>query len=74
MRLSPSLTGASPLSTLALNFNTSIHHIQIENGTSDEPVYVETASQALFYVRSGNLTRPLPVDEAVKYVQIHWGL
>ena len=26
----PSLTGASPLSTLALHFNTSIQHIQLE--------------------------------------------
>ena len=29
-KLSPSLTGVSPLRTLALNFNISIHHLQIE--------------------------------------------
>ncbi len=47
---------------------------QVAVDTSDEPVYVENASQPLFYVRNGNLTQPLPVDETVKYVQRHWGL
>ncbi len=47
---------------------------QVTVDPSDEPVYVEDPSQALFYVRSGNLTRALPVDETVKYVQRHWGL
>ena len=47
---------------------------QVTVDPSDEPVYVENASQALFYVRSGNLTKPLAVDETVKYVHRHWGL
>ena len=47
---------------------------QVVIDTSDEPVYVENASQPLFYVRNGNLTQPLPVDETVMYVQRHWGL
>ena len=46
---------------------------QIAVESSDEPVFVEHSNQALFYVRSGNLTRPLPVDETVKYVQHRWG-
>ena len=47
---------------------------QVTVDPSDDPVYVENVNQALFYVRSGNLTKPLGVDETVKYVQIHWDL
>ena len=46
---------------------------QVTVDPSDEPVYVENSKQALFYLRSGNLTRALPVDETVKYVQHRWG-
>ena len=46
---------------------------QVTVDPSDEPVYVENSKQALFYLRSGNLTRALPVDETVKYVQRRWG-
>ena len=46
---------------------------QVTVDPSDQPVYVENASHALFYVRIGNLTRALPVDETVKYVHSHWG-
>ena len=45
---------------------------QITVDPSDQPVYVESPSEAIFYVRFGNLTRALPVDETVKYVHIHW--
>ena len=46
---------------------------QVAVDPSNEPVYVENSNQAVFYLRSGNLTRSLPVDETVKYVQQHWG-
>ena len=46
---------------------------QITVDPSDQPVYVENSNQALFYVRNGNLTRALPVDETVRYVQHRWG-
>ena len=46
---------------------------QVTVDPSDQPVYVENSEEALFYVRSGNLTRPLPVDETVKYVHLRWG-
>ena len=46
---------------------------QITVDPSDQPVYVERSNQAWFYVRNGNLTRDLPVDEAIKYVQRRWG-
>ena len=45
---------------------------QVTVDPSDEPVYVEDSNQALFYLRTGNLTRSLPVDETVKYVHHHW--
>ena len=46
---------------------------QVTVDPSDQPVYVENSNQALFYVRSGNMTRSLPVDETVKFVQHRWG-
>ena len=46
---------------------------QVTIDPSDQPVYVENSNQALFYVRNGNLTRSLPVDETVRYVQHRWG-
>ena len=65
------------LSTLFLSFN--FHHIdgedicQISIEPSDAPVYVENGNKSEFYLRSGNQTAPLPVDETVKYVQRRWG-
>ncbi len=46
---------------------------QITVERSDHPIYVEYEGKAELPVRIGNATRPLPVDEAVKYVQIRWG-
>ena len=46
---------------------------QVSVDPSDQPVYVDNSNRALFYVRSGNLTRALPVDETVMYVQRRWG-
>ena len=40
---------------------------------SDHPIYVVHGREAVFYLRTGNATRALPVNEAVKYVQHRWG-
>ena len=40
---------------------------------SDHPVYVELGNETLFYLRVGNATNALPVDQAVKYVATRWG-
>ena len=46
-------------------------HVSVD--PSDHPVYVDEQQQAAFFLRVGNGTQPLPVDEAVKYVQHRWG-
>jgi hypothetical protein len=40
---------------------------------SDHPVYAELSDETIFYLRVGNATNVLPVDEAVKYVATRWG-
>ena len=66
---------AAAASFMAVNFHEidgeDICQVTIE--PSDHPIYVDTQKQAVFYLRSGNATRPLPVDETVKYVQHRWG-
>jgi len=46
---------------------------QVTVEPSDHPIYVEHQNEALFYLRVGNGTRALPVDEVVRYVHSHWG-
>ena len=46
---------------------------QITAEPSDHAIYVDHQNKAVFYLRTGNGTRALPVDEAVKYVQSQWG-
>ncbi|MDE2979136.1 MAG: DUF262 domain-containing protein [Acidobacteriota bacterium] len=66
---------AAAASFLTVNF----HEIdgedvcQVTVEPSDHPIYVEHPNQALFYVRSGNATKALPVNEAVAYVGRRWG-
>ncbi|MDE0006635.1 MAG: DUF262 domain-containing protein [Rhodospirillaceae bacterium] len=66
---------AAAASFLTVNFHEidgeDICQVTIE--PSDHPIYVDSQQKAVFYLRSGNTTRPLPVDEAVKYVQRRWG-
>jgi len=40
---------------------------------SDHPVYLTEGQGAALFVRTGNATRSLPVNEAVKYVASRWG-
>ncbi len=40
---------------------------------SDHPVYLTEGQGAALFVRTGNATRSLPVNEAVRYVASRWG-
>jgi len=46
---------------------------QVTVEPSDHPVYVRDGDTSVFYLRTGNATSPLPVDQAVKYIQHRWG-
>lgn len=46
---------------------------QITVEPSDHPVYLPEGQTSTFYARIGNATKPLPVHEAVLYVQSRWG-
>ena len=46
---------------------------QITVDPSDHAIYVDPNKEAAFYLRTGNATKALPVNEAVKYVQHRWG-
>ena len=46
---------------------------QITVEPSDHPIYVEYQREAIFYLRVGNGTRALPVNEAVQYIGKRWG-
>ncbi len=46
---------------------------QVTVDPSDHPVYAQEGQDAAFYLRTGNATRALPVNEVVKYVQHRWG-
>ena len=67
--------GESVSPYLTVTFNEidgqDVCHVSVD--PSDHPVYVDEQQQAVFFLRAGNGTRPLPVDEAVKYVQHRWG-
>ena len=47
-----------------------ICHVAVD--PSDHPIYVDDKKEAVFYLRLGNLTKALPVNEAVKYVHNRW--
>lgn len=46
---------------------------QVVVAPSDYPVYVASGNETIFYLRVGNATNAMPVDEAVKYVMTRWG-
>ena len=66
---------AAASSFLTVNFHEidgeDICQITVER--SDHPIYVDHHNESVLYVRIGNATRALPVDEAVRYVQSRWG-
>lgn len=39
---------------------------------SEDPVYLRSDNQEIFYVRAGNTTQPLSIREAGKYIKSHW--
>lgn len=62
--------------TASLFLTVNFHQIdgrnicQVTVEPSDHPVFVEqTGKQAAFWLRVGNATRSLPIDEAVRYIQ-----
>ena len=46
---------------------------QVAVQPSDHPVYAELSHETIFYLRVGNATKVLAIDEAVKYVATRWG-
>ena len=60
-------------------FTVTFHEIdgrdicQVSVEPSDHAVYVQEDGSATFFLRSGNATRALPINEAVKFVQGRWG-
>ncbi len=65
--------GSSPYLTVTFHEIDGHEVCQITVERSDHPIYVDEKKSAVFYLRTGNGTRPLPVDETVKYVQHRWG-
>jgi hypothetical protein len=46
---------------------------QVRIDPSDHPVYVQDEGKSVFFLRTGNATNALPVDEVVKYYATRWG-
>jgi hypothetical protein len=67
--------GESASSFLTVTFHQLDEHdvCQIAIEPSDHPVYVPEGQSSAFYLRVGNATRSLPVNEAIRYVQGRWG-
>ena len=66
--------GGAASSHLAIRFHEvdgkDICEVGVE--PSELPIYIDDNGKAEFFLRVGNSTRKLPVDEAVKYVQNHF--
>jgi len=71
--LSASL-GESVLAFITITFHEIDGHdvCQVAVEPSDHPVYLLDGGESALFVRMGNLTKALPVDEAVKYVGSNW--
>ena len=69
------LGGAASAAFLTVNFHEvdgqDICQVTVE--PSDHAIYVEHQKKAIFYLRVGNGTRELPVNETVQYVGHRWG-
>ena len=46
---------------------------QVTIEACDHAIYVQEGGAATFYLRTGNATNTLPINEAVKFVQSRWG-
>lgn len=45
---------------------------QVAVESCDHPVYLDENGDSAFYVRMGNQTKALPIDEAVRYIGSNW--
>lgn len=68
--------GEAATSYVAVTFHEidgkDIFHVTVK--PSSKPVFIKNLQgQETLYLRIGNSTRPLPLSEAVKYVQDRWG-
>jgi hypothetical protein len=66
--------GESVLAFVTITFHEIDGHdvCQIAVEACDHPVYLADGGESALFVRMGNLTKALPVDEAVKYVGSNW--
>jgi hypothetical protein len=46
---------------------------QVVIDPADHPVYLQDEGKAVFFLRTGNATNAIPVDEVVKYYAKRWG-
>ncbi len=46
---------------------------QVAVQASDHPVYAELGNETIFYLRVGNATNALAINDAVKYIATRWG-
>ena len=63
--------GGAASSHLTIRFHEVDGHdiCEVAVEPSDRPIYIDDHGKTEFFLRAGNSTRKLPVDEAVKYVQ-----
>jgi len=47
------------------------HVCRVEVDQSPQPVYLKSSQDREFYVRTGNTTRPLNMEEAHRYIEMH---
>ncbi len=74
-QLIESSIGASASSFLTVTFHEidarDICHVSADR--SDHPIYIFRNNQSVFYLRTGPATKELPLVEAVKYIDRHFG-
>ncbi len=66
--------GVEPMRYLHLDFPSiagkTIARVEAEHASI--PVYVKSEGKTEFYLRVGNASQPLTIDETVRYVKSHW--
>jgi hypothetical protein len=74
-RLLSNAMGESVHAFMTVTFhNVEDHDVsQLRADPSDHPVYVEDEGKSVFFLRIGNATNALPVDEVVQYYTTRWG-
>lgn len=74
MQVMKNYLGIEAMKYVQLSFETIDDKViaRINVAPSNGPMYVRHDSKAEFYIRLGNASHPLNVEETVRYVQIHW--